>query len=227
MLKISPTDHARVSAAVREAESRTSGEIVIIVADRSDNYRDVVLGWVLGTVFAMLTALASMPERWVERLRVMTLGWQLRVDHHELLFALAGLLAVAALLAGWLTALRPVRMALTPRRVKARRCRARAMDYFRVGAEKRTIGRTAVLIYVSLAEHQVEIVADQAIHSRVAPESWGEAVAELVDALREGRPGDGLVKAVAMVGALLAEHFPPDHGNPNELPDRLIEVGSH
>lgn len=226
-MQISPTDHDRVSTAVREAESRTSGEIVTIVADRSDSYRDVVLGWALGAVFAVLTGLASMPESWVESLRALALGWQIRVDHHELLLALAALLLTAAVLAGLLAAPWPMRMALTPRRVKIRRCRARALDYFRVGAEKRTIGRTAVLIYVSLAEHQVEIVADQAIHSRVAPESWGEAVAELVDALCEGRPGDGLANAVARVGSLLADHFPPDRSNPNELPDRLIEVGSH
>lgn len=227
MLKISSTDHVRVSAAVREAESRTSGEIVTIVADCSDSYRDVVLGWVLGAVFATLAGLATMPASWVERLRVLALGWQIRVDHHELLFALGGLLIAVSLLLGGLMALWPVRMALTPRRVKERRCRTRAMDYFRVGAERRTAGRTAALIYVSLAEHRVDIVADQAIHSRVESESWGEAVATLVDALRDGRPGDGLVAAVERVGTLLAAHFPPDHSNPNELPDRLIEVGSH
>src|SRR3546814_6568201 len=118
-------------------------------------------------------------------------------------------------------------MALTPRQVKARRVRARAVDYFRVGAEWRTVGRTAVLIYVSLVEHQVEIVADHAIHSRVPPENWGDTAAALVDALRDDRPGDGLVDAVGRLASLLAVHFPPAEGNPNELPARLIEVGSH
>src|SRR3546814_1730236 len=87
------------------------------------------------------------------------------------------------------------------------------------------IWRTAVLIYVSLAEHQVEIVADRAIHSRVEPEEWGRIAAGLVDALKDGRPGDGLVAAVEQSGELLARHFPPDVRNPNELPDRLIETG--
>src|SRR3546814_8400571 len=91
--------------------------------------------------------------------------------------------------------------------------------------EWRTVGRTAVLIYVSLAEHQVEIVADRAIHSRVEPEEWGRIAAGLVDALKDGRPGDGLVAAVEQSGELLARHFPPDVRNPNELPDRLIETG--
>lgn len=225
MLKISPEDRARVSAAVHEAEKRTSGEIVTIAAARSDTYLDVVLGWGLAVIFIVLATLASLPASWIDTGRAVTLGWQARIDHHEVILALIALLAVKVIVASWLVALWPVRMALTPRRIKARRARARALDYFRVGAERRTAGRTAVLIYLSIAERQVEIVADRGIHSRVPPESWGGIAAGLVEALRDGRPGDGLADAVTKTGELLALHFPPSDDNPNELPDRLIEVG--
>lgn len=225
MPRISAEDHDRVSAAVHEAERYTSGEIVTVVADRSDGYHDVTLAWAAGIAFTALAALASLPSSWIERLHALLIGWEARIDHQELLLAVLALLALKFLVAWALAGLWPVRMALTPRRVKARRCRARAIDYFRVGAEWRTAGRTAVLLYVSLAEHQVEIVADQSIHSRVAPESWGHVAAALADALRDGRPGDGLVAAVTQTGRLLAEHFPPLADNPNELPDRLIVVG--
>lgn len=227
MHRISPEDHARVSAAVHAAEKQTSGEIVTVVAARSDSYHDIVLIWAMAAVFAVLAGLAALPAPWLEAIRAMILGWQARIDHHELLFLLFAALAVTAMIARWLAGLWPVRMALTPRGTKARRVRARALDYFRIGAEKRTKGHTAVLIYVSLAEHQVEIIADKAIHSLVPPESWGHAAAVLVEAMRDNRPGDGLVEAVRHVGTLLAQHFPPVEGNPNELPDRLIEVGSH
>src|SRR3546814_14089649 len=100
---------------------------------------------------------------------------------------------------------------------------ARAIDCFLVGAEWRTVGRTAVLIYVSLAEHQVEIVADRAIHSRVEPEEWGRIAAGLVDALKDGRPGDGLVAAVEQSGGRLARHFPPALRTLQELTERSRE----
>ena len=73
-----------------------------------------------------------------------------------------------------------------------------------------------------LAEHRAEIVADAAIHGKVSPEVWGEAMADLVTRLRDGRPGEGMAAAVARIGAVLAEHFPRTAGDANELPDRLI-----
>lgn len=224
MRPIDADDRKRISAAVHEAERRTSGEIVTVLARRSDDYRDVVLAWGSLAIFMALGLLASVPTGWVEALRTFALGWQARISHHELLAVMILWLALKFIGACLIVSIWPVRMALTPPRLKARRVRARALDYFRVGAERRTAGRTAVLIYVSLAEHRVEVVADRHIHSKVAPERWGEAAAVLVNAMRDDRPADGLVEAIGMVGALLAAHFPPSDDNPNELPDRLIEV---
>src|SRR3546814_1764663 len=89
-----------------------------------------------------------------ERLHGGALCGQAQLSHDEALAALILLLAVKFGAVCWIVSLRPVRLALTPRAIKARRVRARAIDCFRVGAEWRTVGRTAVLIYVSLAEHQ-------------------------------------------------------------------------
>ena len=74
------------------------------------------------------------------------------------------------------------------------------------------------------AERRAEIVADAAIHTRAPQESWGEAMAALIAGLKAGRPGDGICGAVTRIGDVLAEHFPFTGGDPNELPDRLIEL---
>jgi putative membrane protein len=58
----------------------------------------------------------------------------------------------------------------------------------------------------------------------VAAEVWGEAMAALILAVKDGRPGDGLAEAVAHIGKVLAEHFPKTSDDINELPDRLIEL---
>src|SRR3546814_14996232 len=79
------------------------------------------------------------------------------------------------------------------------------------------------LIYLSLDEHRAEIVADEAIALKVAPEVWGEAMAALIDHVRKGHPGKGMAEAVRQVGALLTEHFPKSDDNPNALPDRRSE----
>ena len=113
---------------------------------------------------------------------------------------------------------------MTPRATKARRVRRRAILLFRTAAEARTRGRTGVLLYLSLDEHRAELVADSAINAKVAPEVWGEAMAALVTAIRDGRPGEGMAQAVAQVGVVLADHFPREADDINELPDRLIEL---
>ena len=119
---------------------------------------------------------------------------------------------------------RPLRFALTPRIIRAQRVRARAVGYFKVGAEARTSGRTGILIYISLAEHVAEIIADEAIHGKVAPGVWGDAMADLIAEVRQGKLADGMIAAVRDVGVILAEHFPRADDDVNELPDRLIEL---
>ncbi|MEQ1641109.1 MAG: hypothetical protein ABL881_09900, partial [Novosphingobium sp.] len=111
-----------------------------------------------------------------------------------------------------------------PGPLKHARVRDRAVRYFKVGAERRTHGRTGILIYLSLAEHRAEIVADAAIADKVSPDVWGEAMAALITEIKAGRPGTGMVAAVERVGAVLAQHFPRADDDRNELPDRLIEL---
>ena len=87
------------------------------------------------------------------------------------------------------------------------------------------IGRTGILIYLSMGEHRAEIVGDEAITAVTTPETWGEAMAALLTDVKAGRPGDGIVAAVELIGAVLAEHFPQDAASDtNEIPDKLIEL---
>ena len=79
-----------------------------------------------------------------------------------------------------------------------------------------------VLIYLLLAEHAIEIVADRGVARTVPQAHWQEVVAGMREAFRTGRFEDGLAQAIDAVDAMLATHFPLAEGetNPNELPDR-------
>jgi uncharacterized membrane protein len=78
-----------------------------------------------------------------------------------------------------------------------------------------------VLIYVELADHQIEIVADRGIHARVSAEAWRAIADTMRDRFRSEAFEEGALAAIQSVGALLASHFPLADGerNPNELPD--------
>lgn len=223
-LALTVADHDRVSEAVAEAEGSSAGEIVTILAERSDSYRDVALIWSALAAFAALAVLALFPDFYLGMIDRVLGEWEHQWTPAEV-FELALVVAVMKFLGMWLLQLwTPLRMALVPSVIRNRRVRARAITCFKVGAERRTHGRTGILIYLSLAEHRAEIVADEAIADKVDGAVWGDAMAAMLTEIRNGRIADGLCAAIERVGAVLAEHFPRDADDRNELPDRLIRV---
>jgi uncharacterized membrane protein len=87
-----------------------------------------------------------------------------------------------------------------------------------------TAHNNGVLIYLLLAEHRIEIVADRGLNERVAPDTWPRLVAGMSAAFKAGNYEAGLTQAVQQVSALLQQHFAlrGGQGNPNELPDAPV-----
>jgi len=217
-------DHARISAAVAAAEGTSAGEIVTIIAERSDDYLDVALAWSAFVALTALTVLAVFPDFYLGLYDRLLGEWGTEWTHRGI-FALAAMVATLKFLGMLVLQFwQPLKFWLVPRPVRAARVRTRAETLFKVGAERRTTGRTGVLIYLSLREHRAEIVADAAIAGKVSPEVWGAAMAAMLGPIREGRLADGMIAAIEQVGAVIAQHFPRASDDRNELPDRLIEV---
>ena len=221
---VSEADHDIVTNAVAAAEQDTSGEIVTVIAAQSNDYDDVALVWASVIAFLAMSVIALFPEFYRGLYDRLTGGWGHELTANQWL---GTVIAVGVLkwIGMWLILLwRPLRIWLTPRAILAARVRARAIDLFKVGTEAKTLGRTGVLLYVSLREHRADIVADEAIAAKVTPEVWGDAMVALIDRVRAGKPGEGLAEAVRQMGVVLTAHFPRGSENPNELPDRLIEL---
>lgn len=79
-----------------------------------------------------------------------------------------------------------------------------------------------VLIYLLLADHDVEIVADRGIHARVGAQAWESICRVMEAAFRQGRYEEGALEGIRAVTRLLAEHFPAGGQRINELPDRPV-----
>ncbi len=202
MTLFSTEEVARVSDAITRAERATSGEIVVVVAARSDNYLYIP---------PLVAALASLLVPWV-------LIFFTRLDV-EMIYL--GQLLVFLILTVGLSPL-PVRTALVPARIKRMHAHRRAIEQFLAQNLHTTAEHTGVLIFVSVAERHVEILADAAIDARVAKGTWKGIVDPLTAALAKGEAANGLVSAISAAGELLARYYPPGSGNPNELPDHLI-----
>lgn len=221
--------HAIVSDAVAQAELNTSGEILTVLADRSDGYTDVALLWSLGLGFTAMSLFAAFPAPflnvwdWVVVEQIMG-GW----GHEWSTGELASMTIALGLLTFILTLLaqfwEPLKFAMIPSATRSSRVHDQAVRHFKVGAEARTHGRTGILIYLSMREHRAEIVADESIAALVEAEVWGEAMVEMLTEIKQGRIAEGLAVGVRDVGFVLSQHFPRADDDENELPDRLIEV---
>lgn len=214
-------DHERVSAAIRAAETRTSGEIFCVVSDRPERYPETALA--IGIIAAFAVPLLSVwagfqpwtiiPQWRGDAVPPTHIVESFLVFQLVIFFAVAGLVALTGL-ARW----------LTPDRVRRARMHRLATDQFLARGLHDTEGRTGVLIFANVPEHHAEVLADESIYRKVSPDLWGDAVAELVKSARAGDVAGGFVRAVELTGTVLAEHFPPGQLNRNELPDRLVEM---
>ena len=223
-MRMSDSDHERVSAAIAAAEGSTAGEIVAVVTETSDPYHDVALHWAVLVLIAVLAWAAACPsclEWWRDTLLG---GWRPEPSLRELLTFLMILAVVKFTAVLLILKYRPLRLALTPGATKTRRVRRRALGVFKAAAERRTAGRTGILIYLSMGERRAEIIGDEAITSVTRPETWGEAMHALLAEVRKGRVADGMAAAIERIGVVLAEHFPRAAEDKNEIPDKLIEL---
>jgi len=224
MAYLNSEQHKIVSDAVAQAELTTSGEIVTVLADRSDSYSDVALLWSAAVAFTVMSLFAALPQPFLDLWDALIGGWSHEWTTGEIasMTIALGLLSFVLMWAAqsWDT----LRFALIPAPVKTTRAHDQAVKHFKVGAESRTHGRTGVLIYLSMREHRAEIVADRPIAEKVDAEVWGEAMGDMLAEIKAGRVAEGMAAGARDVGFVLAQHFPRADDDQNELPDRLIEV---
>jgi len=199
-MQLTKEDHETVSAAIREAETRTCGQIVCVLAHASSSYAHIPLLW--ASSLAMITPwpLIYFTPWSVQRIFLVQL--------------------VVFLIAAFAFAWMPLRIALVPRALRRAQAHRAALEQFVLRGITRTKNRSGVLIFVSLAERYARIVADEGIAKRVNNAEWQAAIDALTGHMRDGRIAAGFIAAIERCGAVLAAHAPPDN-SANELPDRL------
>ena len=100
--------------------------------------------------------------------------------------------------------------------------RTRALQLFGQFGVWDTAHNNGVLIYVLMADHVVEIVADRGIAARVAQSEWAAVCREMESHYKAGRFREGSVAGIRGVGALLGKHFPGRRHGDNELPNQPV-----
>ena len=100
--------------------------------------------------------------------------------------------------------------------------RERAIEMFSNLRVWDTEHNSGVLVYLLLADHDIEIVADRGIAARVDPAEWEQVAQTMEAAFRQGKFERGALEGIERISALLAAHFPPAGHNPDELANRPV-----
>jgi len=226
---LNETDRARISAAITEAENKTSGEIFCVLARRVSRYREVPLLWaaVAGFLVPPLLVLSGLQRLALASIFTSWTDESARAMEGLILRALStyGLVQTGVfLIVAIVVAVPSVRRIMTPGVLKSHRVREMARQHFVAAGARLSDAEPHILIYASLADRRVELVAHDNIHKAVGEGPWNAAVAAVVAGMKAGKPADGVVQAIEICGAALAEHYPPDGVPKNHLPNTILET---
>ena len=193
---------ARVSDAITAIEQHTDAELVTVLARQADDYYYIPTLW--AAVIALLSpGVVLLTPFWLDAADVLMI--QLLV-----FFLFALILRMPQLL-----------RIIIPGPVKRWRASNLARRMFLENNLHHTVGETGVLIFVSEAEHYVEIIADRGINNLVAEDAWQQVVDNMLGLLRRGEVEQAFLDAVEGCGRLLIEHVPHSRDK-NELPNHMI-----
>jgi putative membrane protein len=216
---LNEADLDRITEATRQAELKTSGEIVTVITSGSGSYTGHVLlaGVVALAVFslaylALLSPVAGFFKRFF---------WTF--DTRQALWVLvAGQAVVFALVYGGLNLFPGLKSLVISRKDKIAKVRRRAeSDFFRQRITS-TKGATGVLIYVSIFERRVELLVDSSISARVPQPTWQAVVDAIIAGIRRRTFVADLCAQIVRCGEILSPDFPRRADDVNELPDRPV-----
>lgn len=193
----------RVTEAVEEAETKTSAEVVVAIHPQSGSYRDV--DYLFGALVGLLGLIFIVFNPWTV--------------HPPALLPLetAALFAIGALGCSVCPALRRL---LTTSKRRAQQTEATAQKLFCEEGVANTRARTGVLIYLSLLEREVAVMADVGVTDGVEPEAWSRMLFELKKIGPASDSAAALLEGIRRLGDVLGDHLPAGEDNPDEIPNR-------
>ncbi|MCA0900665.1 TPM domain-containing protein [Microbulbifer agarilyticus] len=201
-MMLNANEKRTLSETIKEVESKTDAEVVTVLAGQSDNYLYISTLWAAFIALLIAPLMQFLPW-WIEYQQAFTLQWILFI--------------VLAVLFRW----RPLTMWLVPKKIKYWRAANLARRQFLEHELHSTKDRLGLLIFVSQAEHYVEILADRGLAEQITNEAWQEIVENFIREVRKGKTGEAFVHCVEKCGELLEEAAPATVIK-NELPNHLV-----
>lgn len=206
---ISKDEAQRCADAIVAAELKTSGEVIVAIAQKSAPVRHIAVSLSLFFICA---------------------GFLLQLSDLDLTGYLVEVAAIPV--AVLLSRLSAVQRLLSIEADLEDAVNLMARSVFHAAGTERTSGATGVLIFISLMEHRVVVLGDQAIDTKLphtlsdksGHNIWKDVVQHVLQGIRKRSLAEGVIAAVGAAGELLSAHFPAEKHNPDEIPNHLVFI---
>jgi len=217
-LKIDKDKLKQVSDAVKKAESKTSGEIATAFIRESDNYAfyELSFGVIIGFVYFSIAMVYSSQ---IEQI-IKGMFWDYKVGYLTAFIGFSTFLIIA--LFYLISNIPVIDRLIIPKRVRQKKVYERAIRYFAESGTYDTRDKTGILIFISLLEQRVELIADKGINAKIDQEEWNNIVENIVSGIKNGNWVNNLSGAIIRCGDLLEKHFPIKPDDMNELKDEIV-----
>lgn len=207
---LSESDKEKIKTAVKAAEKQTSGEIVPMVVTASHHYP---MAAVTGA------AILSLP---LSLILTPFIGGRLWLGHQNMWILIAVFIILFVLFQALIQRVhRLKRIFISDKEMDAEVREAAFTAFYREGLY-RTLDETGVLIFISVFEHKVWVIADRGINEKISKDQWQQIVDHIVDGIRQKRQGESICEAVHRVADLLKLNFPIKHDDADELENLII-----
>lgn len=197
-------ERERIKATTRDVESRTIGEVAVMMVDSSDQYieAEIIGGILLGSLLSLIITM---------------------LYFHSSIWSYVPLSFLFFFPSSFIFKKMPaIKTVFIGAKRKNRVVRERAVRAFHEKGLYKTKKNTGVLFFLSLLERKVWVLADRGIHEKIEQETLNKFAKTVSQGIRDGRACDALCEAIKEAGELLARYFPITPGDTNELTDDVM-----
>jgi putative membrane protein len=202
---LTKNEQQQIVECVKQVETTTSGEIVPVIADSSHHYPSAES---LGSLFFAMILALGICQLWGH------------TDMWAFLAVFLGLNLVFRIVLRHAPALK--RPFIGKQRMEDEVAEG-ALSAFYANNLHRTRDETGIIIYVSVYERKVQVLADKGINDKLDPQIWEEVVGIVTKGIRENKPAEGICAAVRRCGELVHKEFPIKADDTDELPNLIID----
>ncbi len=210
-------DVKNISEAVKKAELNTSGEIATAFINESNDYAkyELFFAFIVGFVyFAIILMFSGKIENAIQNL-----FWNYNSNYLVMFYGLSIFVVIAIFY--FIANISSIDRLIVPKKVMKEKVKNRAIRYFMESGVYETRDHTGILIFISLLEHRIELIADSGINEKIAQRKWDDIVAHISNGVKGKKLANNLIEAIDECGKLLSKYFPIKEDDENELENEI------